>query len=483
MSSISPVLHRQAGISDDGSGQSNVNGFRYETNGYKYDSNYDTAYTTNGMIPKIPNNRPLQTNNSNGSINTNNTASINNNNNNNNQNLNSNIDKHKIASLLQPFFEDNMYPNSGDLEKIADEVNLTTKRVRSWFQAQRNRHRKEHGLVGSGKKLNEQNEPQQSVLFNNNFANNNVKKLSIDESSSSGLMTSDSGSMGPVNSVPSQAPPKSQPQVQRQITTKLEPMPSVEASIPLTPTNRTNVQQPPISGNVMTKIDNNPTNLVNNQLTNNVARSAINQQTIPTINTNQSTAKLNQNHHLETPPSKTKINGIIGDYFIENNENDHDKNIDKEDTSSLNYGEDVNYLCNTTPPFDLLNVNNNVGAKHLNLLNSKSPQYKQRLDRLRNESINNNKRAKSNDKNFTINPSIAGAERPLQNHSHIVNIFDFERASSKTRFKLEEPIRYDRLSIFEELFPKDNRRGIDFNRIDSYYEKQRKLKRNNSNFV
>ena len=308
MSSISPVLHRQAGISDDGSGQSNVNGFRYETNGYKYDSNYDAAYTTNGIIPKIPNNRPLQRNNSNGSLHTNNTASINNgninnnnNNNNNNQTLNSNIDKHKMASLLQPFFDDNMYPNSGDLEKIADEVNLTTKRVRSWFQAQRNKHRKEHGLVGSGKKLNEQNEPQQSVLSSNNFANNNVKKLSIDESSSSGLMTSDSGSMGPlgpVNSVPSQAPPKSQPQVQRQITTKLESMPSVEASIPLAPTNRTNVQQPPNSGNVMKKIDDNHASLVNNQPTNSVVRSTISQQAIPTINTNQSTEKLSSQQRI-----------------------------------------------------------------------------------------------------------------------------------------------------------------------------------------
>ena len=69
------------------------------------------------------------------------------------------IEQKKLyQSVLVTLFEKNKYPSLPELETASAETGQPLKRIRGWFQSQRNKERKKQGLIGSGKRLSEAEE-------------------------------------------------------------------------------------------------------------------------------------------------------------------------------------------------------------------------------------------------------------------------------------------------------------------------------------
>jgi len=66
--------------------------------------------------------------------------------------------KKLYQSVLVTLFEKNKYPSLNELETASAETGQPLKRIRGWFQSQRNKERKKQGLIGSGKRLSEAEE-------------------------------------------------------------------------------------------------------------------------------------------------------------------------------------------------------------------------------------------------------------------------------------------------------------------------------------
>ena len=71
-------------------------------------------------------------------------------------------------------FEKNKYPTSHELEQAADETGQPLKKIRGWFQSQRNKERKKQGLVGSGKRLSEAEEAALKASVKNESLENDI---------------------------------------------------------------------------------------------------------------------------------------------------------------------------------------------------------------------------------------------------------------------------------------------------------------------
>ena len=58
-----------------------------------------------------------------------------------------------LSAECTVIFEQYKYPTMQQVQELSDRIKVSVKKIRSWFQTQRNKARRLNGLIGSGKRL------------------------------------------------------------------------------------------------------------------------------------------------------------------------------------------------------------------------------------------------------------------------------------------------------------------------------------------